>query len=102
MHALKGKEFTNVRKWIVANLDNDHTRIYRRIYDSLYESYLDAQYYSPTLLLYLGNISINLPLQENQEINMLSNRDYGSGEVQMIYDRLQIIDNLVEHILQRL
>ena len=37
MHALKGKEFTNVRKWIVANLDNDHTRIYRRIYDSLYD-----------------------------------------------------------------
>ena len=38
MTSLKNKEFTNVRKWIVQNLDNDPVRVYRRIYDSLYSN----------------------------------------------------------------
>ena len=37
MQSLKEKEFTNVRKWIVNNLDNDPVRIFRRVYDSLYD-----------------------------------------------------------------
>ena len=37
MHSLKEKEFTNVRKWIVQNLDNDPVRIFRRLYDNLYD-----------------------------------------------------------------
>ena len=48
---LKNKEFTNVRRWIVNNLDNDPTRIYRRIYDTLYDN-LDSSTI-PRLLLYL-------------------------------------------------
>ena len=32
---LKDKNITEVRKWIVNNLDNDPVRIFRRIYDSL-------------------------------------------------------------------
>ena len=43
---LKDKNITEVRKWIVNNLDNDPVRIFRRIYDSLYD-YLDSLYYSP-------------------------------------------------------
>ena len=42
---IKNKEFTNTRKWIVHNLDNDPSRIYRRIYDSLYDS-VAPKYYS--------------------------------------------------------
>ena len=38
MTFLKNKEFTNVRKWIVNNLDNDASRIIRTIYDSLYDT----------------------------------------------------------------
>ena len=34
---MKNKEFTNVRKWVVNNLDNDPVRLFRRIYDNLYE-----------------------------------------------------------------
>ena len=37
MHSMKNKEFTNVRKWVVNNLDNDPVRLYRRIYDNLYD-----------------------------------------------------------------
>ena len=36
--AMKQKDFTNVRKWVVENLDNDQTRIFRKIYDGLYKT----------------------------------------------------------------
>ena len=32
---LKGKEFGDMRKWVVNNLDNDPVKIFRKIYDSL-------------------------------------------------------------------
>jgi len=34
--ALKKKDFTSMRKWVAENIDNDHVRLYRQIYDSLY------------------------------------------------------------------
>ena len=70
MHALKGKEFTNVRKWIVANLDNDHTRIYRRIYDSLYD-HLDPNTI-PHAVVILGDYQYKSAFVADQEINMLA------------------------------
>ena len=36
--ALKKKEFSATRKWIVTNLDNDPNAILRTVYDSLYDS----------------------------------------------------------------
>ena len=35
---LKDKNFTEVRKWVVANLDNDAHLVLRRVYDACYES----------------------------------------------------------------
>ena len=35
---LKEKNFTEVRQWVVSNLDNDPGTILRRIYDALYDS----------------------------------------------------------------
>lgn len=37
IEAMKNKEFTTVRKWVVENLDNDPQRILRKVYESLYE-----------------------------------------------------------------
>jgi DNA polymerase III delta prime subunit len=34
---LKSKNFSEVRKWVVANLDNDSSVILRRVYDSCYD-----------------------------------------------------------------
>jgi replication factor C small subunit len=34
---LSKKEFTNVRKWVVDNIDNESDAIYRLVYDSLYD-----------------------------------------------------------------
>ena len=36
--SLKGKDFTACRKWVTNNLDNDTTRIFRNVYDALYEA----------------------------------------------------------------
>ena len=41
---LKQKNFAEVRKWIVSNLDNDTTVLLRRIYDACYASLTNASY----------------------------------------------------------
>ena len=33
--ALKGKDFSGMRKWVAQNIDNDHVRLFRQIYDNL-------------------------------------------------------------------
>jgi hypothetical protein len=39
---LKEKNFTEVRKWVVSNLDNDSSVILRRVYDALYDALVPA------------------------------------------------------------
>ena len=70
MVALKRKEFTNVRKWIVHNLDNDPVRIYRRIYDSLYE-HADSSTI-PHAVLILAKYQSQSAFVADQEINLLA------------------------------
>ena len=36
--SLKEKDFASVRKWVTNNLDNDPVKIYRKLYDTLYEA----------------------------------------------------------------
>ena len=36
--AMKDKNFTDARKWIVSNLDNSPPEMFRKIYDTMYES----------------------------------------------------------------
>jgi len=67
---LKDKEFTNVRKWIVNNLDNDPSRIYRRIYDSLYDN-LDSSTI-PHAVVILADYSYKSAFVADQEINLLA------------------------------
>ena len=70
MQALKKKEFTIVRKWIVNNLDNDPNRMYRLVYDSLYD-YLDGSTI-PHAVLLIGKYSYQSAFVADQEINMLA------------------------------
>ena len=70
MEALKRQEFTNVRKWIVNNLDNDPVRIYRRIYDSLYD-YIDKSTI-PHAVVILAEYSYKSAFVADQEINLLA------------------------------
>ena len=70
MEALKRQEFTNVRKWIVNNLDNDPVRIYRRIYDSLYDN-IDKSTI-PHAVIILAEYSYKSAFVADQEINLLA------------------------------
>jgi len=70
MVALKEKEFTNVRKWIVHNLDNDPVRIFRRIYDNMY-NHVDSSTI-PHAVLILAKYQYQAAFVADQEINLLA------------------------------
>ena len=67
---LKGKEFTKVRKWVVDNIDNDPTKIYRKIYDTLYD-YLEPGTI-PAAVILLGEYQYKSAFVADQEINLLA------------------------------
>ena len=70
MAVMKNKEFTNVRKWVVDNLDNDPVRIFRNIYDHLYV-HLDGSSI-PHAVVILGEYQYKSAFVADQEINMLA------------------------------
>jgi DNA polymerase III delta prime subunit len=67
---LKGKNFAEVRKWIVSNLDNDTTVLLRRIYDVLYDSLVPNSV--PAAVLVLAKYQYQAAFVADQEINMLA------------------------------
>jgi len=67
---LKDKNFAEVRKWIVSNLDNDTSVLLRRIYDSLYESLVPGSV--PAAVLVLAKYQYQGAFVADQEINMLA------------------------------
>ena len=70
MVSMKNKEFTNVRKWVVDNLDNDPVKLYRRIYDNLY-NYVDGSSI-PHVVVILADYQYKSAFSADQEINMLA------------------------------
>ena len=70
MRFMKDKEFTNVRKWIINNIDNDPTRLFRRLYDNLYD-YMDGSSI-PHVVVILGEYQYKAAFVADQEINMLA------------------------------
>ena len=67
---LKEKNFAEVRKWCVHNLDNDPTVLFRRIYDSLYESLVPTTI--PAAVLVIAKYQYQMAFVADQEINMLA------------------------------
>jgi DNA polymerase III delta prime subunit len=70
MGHMKQKEFTNVRKWVVNNLDNDPTRLFRSLYDNLYD-YVDGSCI-PHIVVILGEYQYKAAFVADQEINTLA------------------------------
>ena len=68
--SLKEKNFTEVRKWVVNNLDNDISVLFRRIYDSLYESLVPGSI--PAAVLVIAKYQYQGAFVADQEINMLA------------------------------
>ena len=67
---LKEKNFAEVRKWCVNNLDNDPSVLLRRIYDSLYTSLVPSSI--PAAVLILAKYQYQIAFVADQEINMLA------------------------------
>ena len=70
MHSMKNKEFTNVRKWVVDNLDNDTSRLLRNVYDNLYD-FVDGNSI-PHVVVILGEYQYKAAFVADQEINTLA------------------------------
>ena len=67
---LKQKNFTEVRKWCVDNLDNDPAVLLRRIYDSLSSSLVPSSI--PAAVLIIAKYQYQIAFVADQEINMLA------------------------------
>ena len=67
---LKEKDFKEVRKWVVNNLDNDASVLLRRIYDSLYDSLVPGSI--PAAVLVIAKYQYQVAFVADQEINMLA------------------------------
>ena len=67
---LKEKNFPEVRKWVVSNMDNDTTVLMRRIYDACYTSLENNSI--PAAVLVLAKYQYQSAFVADQEINMLA------------------------------
>jgi len=67
---LKDKNFPEVRKWVVSNLDNDTTVLLRRIYDALYNALENNSI--PAAVLVFAKYQYQSAFVADQEINMLA------------------------------
>ena len=67
---MKNKEFTNVRKWVVNNLDNNPVDLLRVVYDNLYE-YVDGSTI-PHCVVVLGEYQYKSAFVADQEINVMA------------------------------
>ena len=70
---LKQKNFPEVRKWVVDNLDNDSGVLMRRIYDALYTSLANSSI--PAAVLIIAKYQYQIAFVADQEINLASLSD---------------------------
>ena len=70
INSLKGKDFAGCRKWVTNNLDNDQTRIFRGLYDNLYELLKPGSV--PQLVLILAKYQYQSAFVADHEINLIA------------------------------
>lgn len=67
---LKDKNFTEVRKWVVSNLDNDANNLLRRVYDAAYDCLSPSSI--PSAVLIIAKYQYQSSFVADQEINLLA------------------------------
>ena len=70
MKHLKNKEFTKMRKWVVDNIDNDPVKVFRKIYEKMYE-YMKPESI-PNAVILLGEYQYKSAFVADQEVNLLA------------------------------
>ncbi len=67
---LKDKNFTEVRKWVVSNLDNDASNLLRRIYDATFDCLSPSSI--PAAVLVIAKYQYQCAFVADQEVNLLA------------------------------
>ena len=67
---VKAKRFTDMRKWVAQNVDNDPVKLFRKIYDSLYEV-LEPQSI-PQAVIIIADYSYKSAFVVDQEVNIVA------------------------------
>tara|TARA_A100001201_G_scaffold45179_1_gene46124 strand:- start:68 stop:520 length:453 start_codon:yes stop_codon:yes gene_type:complete len=67
---IRKKEFTNMKKWVTQNMDNEPVAIMRKIYDNLY-SHFDPKSI-PEAVLVISEYQYKSAFVVDQEINMVA------------------------------
>ena len=70
MGHMKDKEFSKVRKWVVDNIDNDPVKVFRRIYETLYQYMKPASI--PAAVLVIGKYQYYSAFVADPEVNLLA------------------------------
>ena len=70
MKYLKGKDFGSMRQWVVDNIDTDPVRIFRTIYDNMYD-FLDPSSI-PQVVLLIGEYQYKQAFVQDREINLVA------------------------------
>ena len=67
---LKDKNFPEVRKWVVSNLDNDANSLLRRVYDACYDCLTPQSI--PAAVLIVAKYQYQCAFVADQEVNLLA------------------------------
>jgi DNA polymerase III delta prime subunit len=67
---LKTKNFTEVRKWVVGNLDNDASGLLRRVYDASFDHLSPSSI--PAAVLIIAKYQYQCAFVADQEVNLLA------------------------------
>jgi len=67
---LKGSDFSGMRKWVVLNSDIDPTKIYRKVYDSLYDFLKPSSI--PQVVVILAKYQYQAGFVPDGEINLVA------------------------------
>jgi DNA polymerase III delta prime subunit len=67
---LKDKNFTEVRKWVVGNLDNDASNLLRRVYDTAFDCLTPSSI--PAAVLIIAKYQYQCAFVADQEVNLLA------------------------------
>jgi len=70
MAALKEKNFKEMRAWVALNVDNDPQKIYRKIYDTLYQHLKPAAI--PQTVITLADYQYKSAFVADQELNLVA------------------------------
>ena len=70
MKALKEKHFSEVRKWVIQNIDNDPTTIFRKIYDGASGHLKETSI--PQAILIIAEYQYKSAFVADQEINLVA------------------------------